>query len=229
MMKRKLWVKILASSLFSFLSFSTPITLSSCNKKSNDDTLGEIKNWKNFFNDVIKNSSYSFSFDKNSYSSFNLKNDYSISIKCEKNEIDKFQKQQKFFLKIDCLKEFYAKKIGTIFCLPLITKIDDKAINEDIKEHQRDLFKPIITINNKKDNDEIKEIVIEFSKKKIEKINKIKNFDIGQKDYEIIFIISIFSKSLFFENLKELEEQKNNIGAKNANIFLHLKLKKSIN
>lgn len=228
MMKRKLWVKILTSSLFSFLSFSTPITLSSCNKKSNDDTLGEIKNWKNFFNDVIKNSSYSFSFDKNSYSSFNLKNDYSISIKCEKNEIDKFQK---FFLKIDCLKEFYAKKIGTILCLPLITKIDDKAINEDIKEHQKDLFNflPNPSINNKKDNDEIKEITIEFSKEQIEKINKIENFDIGQKDYEIIFIVSIFSKSLFFENLKELEEQKNNIGAKNANIFLHLKLKKSIN
>ena len=64
------------------------------------------------------------------------------------------------------------EKVGIIFCLPLITKVDTNILNESIKECQKDLFKfPIIDTNSKNNNDEIKEIIIEFSKGQLEKIS----------------------------------------------------------
>lgn len=232
--KRKLLTKVFISLFFSFLSCPIPLILSSCNKKYSDDSLSSGEgNEKSFFNEVIKNTSYYFSFDKDDYSqssSFNLENNYSIAIKCKKDEINKFQKQQKFFLKFKCQNKFYLEKIGTIFCLPLITKIDSNLINENIKECQKNLFNSPIDIetDHENDNNEIKEITFRFKKEKIKEINKIENFDIGQKKYEIVFIISILSKSLHFKNVEELDAQKNNIGAKSANIFLHLKIEKSV-
>lgn len=149
-----------------------------------------------------------------------------------KNEIEEFQKQQKIFLKLEFLAKFYLEKVGLIFCLPLITKIDDnKLIDDKTKNFQKDLFNKYCLIddtNSKNNDEEIKEIIIEFPKKKLEEING-KNFNVGQKKYEIIFIVSIFSKSLSFKNIEELEEQKNNIGAKNVNIFLRLNLEKDDN
>ena len=223
---------------FSLPSIFGPITLSSCSKKTNDDSPDENGNEKSFFSDVINNTSYYFSFNKDDYlvsSSFNLKNNYSIEIKYQKNEIEEFQKQQKIFLKFKCLAKFYLKKIGLIFYLPLITKIDGNnnikwIINDEIKNFQKDLFKyPPIDDTNSKDNDDgTKDIIIEIDKEKLEKINNVK-FDIGQSEYEIVFIISIFGKSLSFKNIEELKKQKNDIGAKNANVFLHLKLEKETN
>jgi hypothetical protein len=133
-------------------------------------------------------------------------------------------------LKLKFLAKFYLEKVGLIFCLPLITKIDgNKLIDDKTKNFQKDLFKYcLIDDTNSKNDDEIKEIIIEFPKKKLEEING-KNFNVEQKKYEIIFIVSIFSKSLSFKNIEELEEQKNNIGAKNVNIFLRLNLEKDDN
>ncbi len=230
LIKKKLLLKILLLSSFSFI----PISLSSCSKNShNDNSLIENITENSFLSDVIDNTSYYFSFDNDPILSFDPKKDYSIAVKYGKDEIDKFQEKQKIFLKMKCSKEFYQKKVGTIFCLPLITKITVKHGDwnkENIKEYQKDLFKYPLTIkdDNKNDKSKIKEIMIEFTKEQIEKINEINNFDIGQKEYEIIFIISVFSKSLSF-SIDDLEKQKNNIGAKNANIFLHLKLEKNNN
>ena len=112
---------------FSLFNVFTPMTMLSCSKKHNNDLLDESFTGKNFFDEIITNTSYYFSFNKDDYSissSFNSKNNYSIQLKCQKNEIEEFQKQQKIFLKLKCLAKFYSEKIGIIFCLPLITKID---------------------------------------------------------------------------------------------------------
>lgn len=204
--------------------------LFSCSKKSHDE-LNDIVNTKNFFNDVINNTSYYFSFNKNNdFLSFDPKKNYSVTWTYQKSEVNEYQKQQKIFLKFNFLKKFYLEKIGTIFCLPLITKIGEAPNNGIIKDYQKELFKfQILDKNKKDDNNEIKETVIEFTKKQLEDTNKITNFDVGQNEYEIIFIVSIFSKSLSFESIDDLEKQKNDIGTKNVNIFLHLKLEKNNN
>ena len=230
--KKKLLIKLLFLSCLSLFNTFAPMSLSSCYKKSDVPLRDEQWSGKSFFDDVIHNTSYHFSFNKDFSTqwSFNLKNNYSIELKCQKNEIEEFQKQQKIFLKLEFLAKFYLEKVGLIFCLPLITKIDDnKLIDDKTKNFQKDLFKYCLIddTNSKNNDDEIKEIIIEFSKKKLEEING-KNFNVGQKKYEIIFIVSIFSKSLSFKNIEELEEQKNNIGAKNVNIFLRLNLEKMI-
>lgn len=232
MLKGKLFTKV-ASLTFSILaSFFTPMVLLSCGIKTRDGLFDEEKNRKSFLNDVVDNTSYYFSFNAkdDSFLPFDSKNNYSILAKCKKDEIDEFQKQKKFFVKFKCSRKFYLEKVGIIFCLPLITKVDTNILNENIKKCQKDLFEfPVIDTNNKNNNDEIKEIIIEFSKEQLEKISGIKDFNIGQKEYEIIFIVSIFSKSLSFEKIEDLEKQKNNIGARNANIFLRLKLEKNTN
>lgn len=201
--------------------------LFSCSKKSHDE-LNDIANTKNFFNDVINNTSYYFSFNKNNdFLSFDPKKNYSVTWTYQKSEVNEYQKQQKIFLKFNFLKKFYLEKIGTIFCLPLITKIGETPNNGITKDYQKELFKfQILDKNEKDDNNEIKEIIIEFTKKQLEDTNKGTNFDVGQNEYEMIFIVSIFSKSLSFESIDDLEKQKNDIGTKSVNIFLHLKLKK---
>ena len=232
MVKRKLFAKV-ASLTFSILvSFFTPMVLLSCGTKTRDELFDEEKNRKSFLNDVVDNTSYYFSFNTkdDSFLPFDSKNNYSALAKCKKDEIDEFQKQKKIFVKFKCSKKFYLEKIGIIFCLPLITKVDTNVINESIKQCQKDLFEfPIIDTNSKNNNDEIKENIIEFSKDQLEKISGIKDFNVGQKEYEIIFIVSIFSKSLSFEKIEDLKKQKNNVGARNANIFLRLKLEKNTN
>ncbi|MBQ7749481.1 hypothetical protein IJR75_02760 [bacterium] len=232
MVKGKLFAKV-ASLTFSILaSFFTPMVLLSCGIKTSGGLLDEGKNGKSFFNDVVNNTSYYFSFNAkdDSFLPFDSKNNYSILAKCKKDEIGEFQKQKKFFVKFKCSRKFYLEKVGIIFCLPLITKVDTNILNENIKKCQKDLFEfPVIDTNNKNNNDEIKEIIIKFSKKQLEKISGIKDFNVGQKEYEIIFIVSIFSKSLSFEKIEDLEKQKNNVGARNANIFLRLKLEKNTN
>lgn len=232
MVKKKLFARVVSLTFFTFASFFTPMVLLSCGIKTSGGLLDEGKNGKSFFNDVVNNTSYYFSFNAkdDSFLPFDSKNNYSILAKCKKDEIYEFQKQKKFFVKFKCSRKFYLEKVGIIFCLPLITKVDTNILNENIKKCQKDLFKfPVIDTNNKNNNDEIKEIIIEFSKEQLEKISGIKDFNVGQKEYEIIFIVSIFSKSLSFKNIEELEEQKNNIGAKNVNIFLRLNLEKDDN
>ena len=231
MVKRKLFAKV-ASLTFSILvSFFTPMVLLSCGTKTRDELFDEEKNRKSFLNDVVDNTSYYFSFNTkdDSFLPFDSKNNYSALAKCKKDEIDEFQKQKKIFVKFKCSKKFYLEKIGIIFCLPLITKVDTNVINESIKQCQKDLFKFPFDTNSKNNNDEIKENIIEFSKDQLEKISGIKDFNVGQKEYEIIFIVSIFSKSLSFEKIEDLKKQKNNVGARNANIFLRLKLEKNTN
>lgn len=232
MVKKKLFARVVSLTFFTFASFFTPMVLLSCGIKTSGGLLDEGKNGKSFFNDVVNNTSYYFSFNAkdDSFLPFDSKNNYSILAKCKKDEIGEFQKQKKFFVKFKCSRKFYLEKVGIIFCLPLITKVDTNILNENIKRCQKDLFKfPVIDTNNKNNNDEIKEIIIEFSKDQLEKISGIKDFNVGQKEYEIIFIVSIFSKSLSFEKIEDLEKQKNNVGARNANIFLHLKLEKNTN
>lgn len=228
MVKRKLFVKV-ASLTFSILvSFFTPMVLLSCGTKTRDKLFDEEKNRKSFLNDVVDNTSYYFSFNTkdDSFLPFDSKNNYSALAKCKKDEIDEL----KIFVKFKCSKKFYLEKIGIIFCLPLITKVDTNVINESIKQCQKDLFEfPMIDTNSKNNNDEIKENIIEFSKDQLEKVSGIKDFNVGQKEYEIIFIVSIFSKSLSFEKIEDLKKQKNNVGARNANIFLRLKLEKNTN
>ena len=234
--KKKLFFKVILLTLFSFFSIFAPFALSSCNKKSQDDFNDYTKDTKSFFVDVINNTSYYFSFNKNNtFSPFNLKNNYSFTWKYQENDAKEFQKQQKIFLKINCLKEFYLKKIGTIFCLPLITKINATTTplssNIETKDWQKELFNFPILDNDKNgdknDKDKKKEIIIEFTKKQLEDVNKITDFDVNQNEYEIVFIVSFFSKSLSFKNADDLK--KNNVGAKNVNIFLHLKLEKNNN
>ena len=230
--KRKLLFKVESLTFFCSFGVFLPITLSSCTKKTQDEHDDDIKYRENFFNDVINNSSYCFSFinENNCFSSFDQKKNYSITWKYQKNDVDEFQKQQKLFLKFNYSREFYLKNIGTIFCLPLITKIDKTQVNANIKDLQKKLFKfPNLDNDKKDDNGKEKEIVFKFTKEQIENINKITNFDVGRKEYEMVFIVSIFNKSLSFESIDDLEKQKNNNGMKNVNIFLHLKLEKNNN
>ncbi len=232
MVKKKLFARVVSLTFFTFASFFTTMVLLSCGIKTSGGLLDEGKNGKSFFNDVVNNTSYYFSFNAkdDSFLPFDSKNNYSILAKCKKDEIGEFQNQKKIFVKFKCSRKFYLEKVGIIFCLPLITKVDTNILNENIKKCQKDLFNsPVIDTNNKNNNDEIKEIIIEFSKEQLEEISGIKDFNVGQKEYEIIFIVSIFSKSLSFEKIEDLEKQKNNIGARNANIFLRLKLEKNTN
>ena len=232
MVKKKIFASVVSLLFSTFAGFFTPMVLSSCGIKTRGWLLDEEKNGKSFLNDVVDNTSYYFSFNEkdDSFLPFDSENNYSILAKCKKDEINEFQKQKKFFVKFKCSRKFYLEKVGIIFCLPLITKVDTNILNENIKKCQKDLFKfPVRDTNNKNNNDEIKEIIIEFSKKQLEKISGIKDFNVGQKEYEIIFIVSIFSKSLSFEKIEDLEKQKNSVGARNANIFLRLKLEKNTN
>lgn len=54
----------------------------------------------------------------------------------------------------------------------------------------------------------MKEIIIEFSKEQLEKINGIENFNVEQEEDEIIFIVSFFSKSLSFKKLRNWKNKK---------------------
>ena len=60
----------------------------------------------------------------------------------------------------------------------------------------------IVDANSKNNNGAMKEIIIEFSKEQLEKINGIENFNVEQEEDEIIFIVSFFSKSLSFKKLR---------------------------
>ena len=48
------------------------------------------------------------------------------------------------------------------------------------------LNSPIVDTNSKNNNGAMKEIIIEFSKEQLEKINGIKNFNVEQEEDEII-------------------------------------------
>ena len=60
----------------------------------------------------------------------------------------------------------------------------------------------IVDANSKNNNGAMKEIIIEFSKVQLEKINGIENFNVEQEEDEIIFVVSFFSKSLSFKKLR---------------------------
>ena len=60
----------------------------------------------------------------------------------------------------------------------------------------------IVDANSKNNNGAMKEIIIEFSKEQLEKINGIENFNVEQEEDEIIFFFFFFSKSLSFKKLR---------------------------